>query len=129
MLARVPEMLARRFAHTVRRRGSALGIVAVAEDCEEASGGGEPGPRSSDGPRVHTPAFFPRIVRRQRQAICIDVSGHEGRRGLDHLAIEGADELDVVELVEVMPERPQRQASLVLLDGQGAESVADPGMP
>ena len=96
----------------------------VAEHVREAARRVETAPHRSDRERVHAPALLPQVPRRDGKAVAlVDVAHHPVRRRHDEGRVKVHDEVEVAVDAVVLPQRPQHQPCLVLLDRQRASTV------
>src|SRR5579871_1251655 len=84
----------------------------------------------ADCPGMDPTPLLPEIVGGERQVVrLIYIARHKCSRRHDEVAIERQHLLHIAVLLVVLPERPEHQRGLVLLDRQHALSVQEPGMP
>src|SRR3954470_22146285 len=104
-------------ADLLRRDRVALREFVLSERDREVARGGEPGDDGRGRERVDAAALLPEVERRGGELRARFAEGrHEVRAGAHELAIQRTDELDVAIAVVVLPERPDRQTRLILLD-------------
>ena len=109
----------------------ALRKVVLPERGGEVARGRETGPHGGRRERVDPAPLLPEVERRRRKLRPrLAVARHEVRAGPHELPVERTHELDVAVAVVVLPERPDRQAGLVLLDRELEPAVRRrPGVP
>ena len=75
-------------------------------------------------------ALLPEIPAWLRQpGLLVTIAGQKVSGDTDERAVEGLDEFDFPERLEVLPEGPEDEGGLVLLDRQLLSAIAVPGQP
>jgi hypothetical protein len=110
-------------------RGIAGGAVELAEVAREGGGGVQRADGGGDGERVDAAAFFPQVPGGEGRPLSVAVLEHPLGGADDQREVEGLDELDVAEGLEVLAQRPEDEGGLVLLDGEDALALEHPGVP
>ncbi len=103
----------------------------VAEQVGKVSRRVEAAPDSADGERMHAPTLLPQIPRGHDQTVPpVDVGHHPVGGGDDEGGIKADHEIEVAVDAVVLPQRPEHEAGLILLDGKSAYTVRiDPRKP
>src|SRR2546427_5261986 len=113
----VPEMRERGLADLLRGDRVPLRELVLSEGHREVAPGGEAGPHRGRGEGVDAPTFLPQIEGgRGELRVRLAERRHEIGAGAHQLAIERPDEFDVAVALVVLPQGPDRQTRLVLLD-------------
>src|SRR5437764_11864389 len=111
-------MRERRALDLLRRGAVPARQIVLSERRREVARRGEARPDGRGRERMDPAPLLPQVERRCGQPRPrLAIAGHEVGTCSHELAVERAYELDVPIAVVVLPERPDRQAGLVLLNG------------
>ena len=108
----------------------ALRQLRFAEHRAEQGGGGQTAEHRTGGKGEHAASLLPEIIRGGGQAgFRVNVDAEKIRRVLDEGPVKRFDEFDVAIDDKMVPQGPQHQGRLVLLDRQLRFAAHGPGMP